>query len=230
VEKGRGQHLRAEPLGQCLLRRADLDRLRTLFCQYGRPDPEPYGGRRLRELVDEALDSQPGRYFFEHGRRVLKSEERAEAAWEQVEAEYARFLEESNEVGPSHRAGNSIKRIPAIGSDDFGSTTAAERPKERRTRMRTTVLLQIVRGKLRGGAYKIVDGASFLVVQGITEVLRRCYLRIGRATSTLPHRPQTMVFCWRPETTWVVVSRSDRSAAPVTMSCCLSPTGPSNHG
>lgn len=53
VEKSKGHYLVAKPLGQCLLRRADLENLRLLFDSHGRPDPEPYHGRRLRELVDE---------------------------------------------------------------------------------------------------------------------------------------------------------------------------------
>ena len=94
VEKTEGHHLIAEPLGQCLLRRADLEKLHLLFSEHWRLDPEPYRGRRLKDLVNHARYSPPGRYFTNHSHRVLNDLDRSKAAWKQIEAEYERFLED----------------------------------------------------------------------------------------------------------------------------------------
>lgn len=211
VEKRTGHRFVAEPLGQCLLRRADLDRLRDLFSEFGRPDPEPYGGRRLRELVADALVSQRGRYFFEHGRRVLESEERADA-WEQVEAEYLRFLAEEGVAGSSRRIPETLKRTGTSGCGDSGSVTTEQRSKERRARVRTTVRLQIVRGKLSGGLYKQENGQGTCVISDISEVLRRFYLREGRDGSLPNHKP--------PHDTFLLATLDDGFGAFVEKSTC----------
>jgi hypothetical protein len=92
VEKRKGHYLVAEPLGQCLLRGVDLEKLRLLFDAHGRPNPEPFYGRRLREMVDDARSSFPGRFFTRHSARVIDDPDRRAAAWEQIKAEYRRFL------------------------------------------------------------------------------------------------------------------------------------------
>lgn len=169
VEKVGGHHLVAEPLGQCLLRRADLDKLRVLFAKCGRPDPEPYHGRRLKELVDEARCSLPRRYFTKHSSRVLEEPDRFDAVWEQIEAEYERFLaEECPETAPRARPST---------------------PRVRRQRPGTIVRLQIVRKRLSGGLYRREDGRLTIEIADVGEVLRRCYLRTGREGSTTPHKP-----------------------------------------
>ena len=169
VEKIRGHHLVAEPLGQCLLRRVDLANLRLLFANHGRPDPEPYHGRRLRELIGDARCSLPGRYFTKHSGRVLDDPDRFDAAWEQIEAEYERFLADA-----------CPEAIPRTRSPIAGV---------RRRRSGTAVLLQIERRGLIGGLYRRGDGPPVSVIADLGEVLRRCYLRVGRERSKPPHKP-----------------------------------------
>jgi hypothetical protein len=185
VEQVAGHHLVAEPLGQCLLRRADLEKLRDLFAERGRPDPEPYRGRRLKELVDDVRCWLPGRYFTKHSGRVLDDPDRFDAAWEQLEAEYERFLaEECPDAAPRTRP-----------------PTAAVR----RKRSGTIVRLQIVRKRLSGGLYRRQDGRLTTEIADVGEVLRRCYLRTGREGSTTPHKP--------PDERRLLATRDDESGA-----------------
>ena len=169
VEKVGGHRFVAEPLGQCLLRRADLEKLRGLFATHGRLDHEPRPGRWLKDLVNEARWSLPGRYFTKHSFRVLDDRDRFDAAWEQIEAEYARFLVEK-----------SPQAAPATRSRTLGI---------RRRRPKTAVLLQLDRRGLRGGLYKREDGRSAPLIVDLREVLWRCYRRAGREGSKSPHKP-----------------------------------------
>jgi hypothetical protein len=174
VEKSKGHRFVAEPLGQCLLRRADLEKLRELFAAHGRPDPEPYDDRRLRELVDEARSSLPGRFFTKHSGLVLDDPDRRDAAWGQITAEYRRFLaDECPEAAPRRRY-----RVGNI----------------RQSRQRLTVLLDLRRRRLSGGLYRRRNGTLRAVIADIGEVLWRCYLREGRVGSKPPHRPPNQDF------------------------------------
>jgi hypothetical protein len=169
VEKSKGHHLVAEPLGQCLLRRADLVKLQGLFAENGRPDTKPYTGRRLREMVDDARCSVPVRFFTKHSLRVLEDPDRRDAAWGQVCAEYKRFLADECRVA------GTMKR---------GSITA-----RRWNNPRTTVRLQIGWRGLSGGLYRRGDSCLTSIITEISEVLWRCYLRAGREGSKPPHKP-----------------------------------------
>ena len=80
VEKDRGHRLVAEPLGQCLLRRGDLDKLYDLFTEKKPQVPEPARGWRLKEFVDEARRSWPAKYFTKHSHRVFDDDRRSVAA------------------------------------------------------------------------------------------------------------------------------------------------------
>jgi hypothetical protein len=190
VGKRRGHHLVAEPLGQCLLRRGDLEKLRALFVEYGRPDPEPYRGRRLRDLLGHARTSLAGRYFTKHGLRVLDDPDRLDAAWEQIEAEYERFLAE--------------ERLEEE-SPEFDSEAGHQRPGRRTPRLVTMVLLQIGRRGLSGGLYRREEGKIAPVITDVGEVLRRCYLRDGREGSKPPHEP--------PHDGHLLATRDDESGA-----------------
>lgn len=192
VEKEGGHRFVAEPLGQCLLRRADLDKLRQLFATHGRPDPEPYQGRRLRELVDDARCSLRGRYFTKHSLRVLADPDRFDAAWGQIEAEYERFLAE-----------DYPEAAPRTSTPDSGV---------RRRRPGTILLLQIGRRGLSGALYRRGDGPLTPVIPDVGEVLRRCYLRAGREGSTPPHKPTHDDF--------ILATRVDESGAFAERSGC----------
>ncbi len=185
VEKVHGHRLVAEPIGQCLLRRADLAKLRLLFAERGRPDPEPYLGRRLKELVDDVRWALPGPYFTNHSRRVLDDPDRFDGAWEQIEAEYERFVAEKWPEA-------AVK---------LGSRAAGER----RRRPGTTVLLQLGRKGLSGGLYGLGDGRLTPVISDLGEVLRRCYLRTGREAAAPPHKP--------PHDNHLLAVRADDSGA-----------------
>ncbi|APW63208.1 hypothetical protein BSF38_04772 [Paludisphaera borealis] len=169
VEQVRGHHLVAEPLSQCLLRRADLEKFRQLFAERGRPDREPFLGDRLRNLVDEARRLPSGRYFTKHSERILDDPRRNKEAWEQIEAEFKRFLTE-----PCPEAAARLDSRAAGG---------------RRCRSGTAVLLQLNRRGLSGGLYGLADGRRTPLVADLGEVLRRCYLRAGREGSSPPHKP-----------------------------------------
>jgi hypothetical protein len=167
--KAGGHYLVAEVLGQCLLRRADLEKLRDLFAAQGQPAPEPYDERRLRELVDDARCSLPGRFFTKHSVRVLNDADRRDAAWDQIKGEYTKFLaDECPAAGPIRRS-----RIAAV----------------RRGRRRTTVLLQLGPRGLSGGLYRRGDGPLTSVITNVSEVLSRCYLLAGREGPKPPHKP-----------------------------------------
>jgi hypothetical protein len=186
-----GNHLVAEPLGQCLLRRADLTKLRVLFAEC---DPRARGlhrGRDLRDLVNDAQSRLPNKYFTQHGLRVLRNQDRFAAALEQIEAEYQRFLAEGRPV-PSPQAPQEAR------------PTGPKTPYEIAPRRpRTTVLLQISRQGLSGGLYRRQDGRLSRVEGDLGEVLWRCYLRIGREGSSPPHKP--------PHDKFIIATRSDGS-------------------
>ncbi|MHB1561531.1 MAG: hypothetical protein ACYC61_29125 [Isosphaeraceae bacterium] len=169
VEKRRGQRLVAEPLGQCLMRRGDLERLRELFREHGRPDPEPYQGRRLRDLVNGARASLPNRYFTRHSLRVFDDQDRYDAAWRQIEDDYDRFLREEypGYAAPKHsrRARTQIKR------------------------RKTTILLEISRKGLSGGLYRRENDRLVPVIPDVGEILRRCFLRFGLEGPKPPYKP-----------------------------------------
>lgn len=192
AEKRGGRRLVAEPVGQCLLRRADLEKLRGLFAERGRPDQEPFQGRRLKELVDDARWSLPARYFTKHGGRVLDDPDRFDAAWEQIEAEYDRFLTEERPAlppradAPSTNATSEPTRgqtseVPARPSfPDVGPSLPPAT---------TTVRLEIVRGVLSGGLYRRGQGPLAREINEVDDVLWRFYLRKERGGPKPPHKP-----------------------------------------
>jgi hypothetical protein len=193
VNQAGGNHLVAEPLGQCLLRRADLTKLRILFAEC---DPRARGlhrGRGLRVLVDDAQFRLPNKYFTQHGLRVLRNQDRFDAAWEQIEAEYQRFLAEGRPEPPP--------RPPEEGRPTGPETPVDISP----PRPRTTMLLQISRQVLSGGLYRRQDGRLSPLKGDVSEALRRCYLRIGREGSSPPHRP--------PHDKFIMATRVDGSGA-----------------
>ena len=168
VGKEEGHRFVAEPLGQCLLRRTDFKRLRRLFFERRRLDPGVQLLQQLKGMVEEAWGWPPGRYVTTHCGRVLE-DHRSEAAWEQIEAEYRRFLEEGcSEAAPPSRPPTSVIRN--------------QTPK-------TIVLLQIGRRRLVGGLYERNEGPLTSLIANLGAVLWRCYLRAGRPASNPPHVP-----------------------------------------
>lgn len=191
AEKKKDQHyLIAEPLGQCLLRRADLTRLRDLFGNTRRLDQGADLGRKLRELVDEARYSLPGKYFTKHGLQILEDPARSAAAREQIEAEYQRFLANVSSETPVHAAGPPAvaPSAPAAGRDP-GAAPLRSAPDTPPLHAKTTVLLEIARGVLSGGLYRRGQGPSTREIKEIGDVLWRCYLRKHRQWSRPPHKP-----------------------------------------
>ena len=189
VEKVGGHRLVAEPRGQCLLRRGDLDQIQPLFSDRRRYGPGTAWGLIRQVLEEEAKGMLPQEYLKPHGRLVLTAPDRSIGAWKQIEAEYNRFIETgSGSAVPPRRDSptSEARRQPeTVARPDPNSP-----PDVPQREPDTTVLFQLGLRGLSGGLYQGGDERWTLVNEDLADVLHSYSRSLDCDGSVHSHNPQ----------------------------------------
>ena len=167
--KDKGHYLVAEALGQCLLRRADLDKLRTCSPNTGDPTRNRTTGDDSGKWSTRCDVRCTGGIFTTHSVRVLDDLDRLDAAWGQIRP---------NISDSSRKSASKPHPGDALPAPEFDGVVRDDRSLADRQAGAEWWTLQA-----RGRSAHASDRRSF------GEVLRRCYLRLGRVGSKPPHKP-----------------------------------------
>lgn len=164
----------AEPIGQCLLRRKDLDQIRRRLAHEGQGyfgSTEAHRGH-LRRMIRGAWRDQRHAFFTRHSSVVLGDPDREQSAWGQIDAEIDEILARPGSFGPiptpTIRSGPTTDRP---GASDRIDPTGELSPKR-------SVLLAIHRGALRGAEYEVVGGRRRRVDDDLAAILKSCARRL----------------------------------------------------